>query len=47
MTRIPLRGLEFPVAIELTADNLLFPLTKATWEKDNRSVVGHETCCPW
>ena len=35
--RIPLRGLEFPYAFELTVDNLLFPQTKETWIKDNRA----------
>lgn len=38
--RIPLRGLEFPYAFELTADNLLFPLTKDAWEKDTRCVAS-------
>lgn len=36
-TRIQLRGLQFPYNFELTFNNLLFPLTKETWEKDNRA----------
>lgn len=35
--RIKLQGLEFPYTFELTFNNLLFPLTKETWEKDNRA----------
>jgi len=34
--RIPLRGLKFPYAFEITPENLMFPLTKATWEADPR-----------
>ena len=34
---IPLRGLQFPYTFELTANNLLFPLTKEAWGKDNRA----------
>jgi hypothetical protein len=36
--RVPLRGLEFPFTFDLTVDNLLFPQTKSTWEKDFRWV---------
>lgn len=35
--RIKLQGLEFPYTFDLTYDNLLFPLTKEAWEKDNRA----------
>ena len=37
--RIPLRGLKFPYAFEITPENLVFPLTKAAWDADPRSVI--------
>ncbi|CAM9713569.1 unnamed protein product, partial [Discosporangium mesarthrocarpum] len=36
--RLTLKGREFPVALELTSNDLAFPLTKDAWKKDARSL---------
>ncbi|KAG5179230.1 hypothetical protein JKP88DRAFT_224551 [Tribonema minus] len=35
--RVPLKGLKFPALLELTADDLAFPLTKEVWLNDARA----------